>query len=126
MSDLGNKKIFSENLNYYMSLYEKDRAKICNDLNFKYSTLRDWTNGRAYPRIDKIEMLANYFGIQKSDLIERKEKKIEYNRTSKLKEQILILSNSDVEKELLISCMNLDTPQQEAILNMIKLYLEKK
>lgn len=41
MSDLGNKKVFSENFNYYMKLYNKDRNKICDDLKFKYSTVRD-------------------------------------------------------------------------------------
>ena len=34
------------------------------------STFNDWTKGRKYPRIDKIEFMANYFGIKKSDLIE--------------------------------------------------------
>ena len=61
MSDFGNKKIFSENLKYYMTLNNKDRSKLRDDLKINYSTIRDWTNGRAYPRIDKIEMLANYF-----------------------------------------------------------------
>lgn len=73
MSDLGNKEIFAKNLNYYMNLNKKDRYDICTTLNFKYSTFSDWCNGKKYPRIDKIEMLANYFNIKKSDLIERKE-----------------------------------------------------
>jgi len=70
MSDLGNKKIFSKNLKYYMELNNKDRNDICKILGFKYSTFSDWYNGNKYPRIDKIEMLANYFNIKKSDLIE--------------------------------------------------------
>ena len=37
-----------------------------------HTTFTDWVNGKTYPRIDKIEMLANYFGIKKSDLIEDK------------------------------------------------------
>lgn len=74
MSDLGNKKIFAKNLNYYMRINNVDRNKLCNDLDFNYTTVREWTNGTAYPRIDKIEMLANYFNIQKSDLIENKHK----------------------------------------------------
>ena len=74
MSDLGNKKIFAKNLLYYMELNHKDRNDVCNDLNFKYTTFSDWCNANKYPRIDKIEMLANYFGIEKSDLIEDKEK----------------------------------------------------
>lgn len=75
MSDLGNKEVFAENLNYYMNLNRVDRNKLCEDLGFKYTTVREWTNGTAYPRIDKIEIMANYFGILKSDLIEDKNKK---------------------------------------------------
>ncbi|TCL35617.1 repressor LexA [Anaerospora hongkongensis] len=73
MSGLGNKEIMSKNLKFYMDKYGKDRNDICTDLNFKYSTFTDWVNGNKYPRIDKIEMLANYFGIQKSDLIEERQ-----------------------------------------------------
>lgn len=74
MGALGNKQIFSRNLNYYMSINNKTRSDICNDLGFKYSTFSEWANGKKYPRIDKIEMLADYFGIRKSDLIEDKAK----------------------------------------------------
>ena len=35
--------------------------------------MSDWVNGKKFPRIDKIELLAQYFGIQKSDLIEAHE-----------------------------------------------------
>lgn len=72
MSDLGNKEVFAKNLNYYMKINNVDRNKLCRDLDFNYTTVREWTNGTAYPRIDKIEMLANYFDIKKSDLIEKK------------------------------------------------------
>ena len=74
MSDLGNKEVFAKNLKYYMNYYEKDRTAICNDLNIPYTTFADWYNAVTYPRIDKIEMLANYFDIKKSDLIEDKYK----------------------------------------------------
>ena len=74
MNDLGNKEIFAKNLKYYMTINNKTRNDICKDLGFKYTTFTDWYNGNIYPRIDKIEMLANYFRIEKSDLIEDKEK----------------------------------------------------
>lgn len=70
MENLGNKNVFAENLKRYMNLYHKDRAQLCRDLNIKYSTLSEWINAKKYPRIDKIELLSKYFGIQKSDLIE--------------------------------------------------------
>lgn len=74
MSDLGNKEIFSKNLKYYMDINHKDRNDICRDLGFAYTTFAEWYNGNIYPRIDKIEMIANYFNIKKSDLIENKNK----------------------------------------------------
>ena len=55
-----------------MEIYNKDRNDICKILDIPYTTLSDWLNAKKYPRIDKIELLANYFSIQKSDLIECK------------------------------------------------------
>lgn len=49
-----------------------DRNTLCADLDLKYTTVRDWLKGITYPRIGKIELLANYFNINKSDLIENK------------------------------------------------------
>lgn len=68
----GNKEIFARNLVYYMDKKGVDRNQLCADLDLKYTTVRDWTKGITYPRIGKVELLANYFGIQKSDLIEDK------------------------------------------------------
>lgn len=65
-----NKEVFSKNLKTHMSRKGKDRRQVSEDLKVSYSTLTDWINGKKFPRIDKIEMLADYFGISKSDLIE--------------------------------------------------------
>lgn len=70
MSDLGNKKVMAKNIKYYMDSRGISRNKICDDLRIKYTTFSDWINAKTYPRIDKIEMLANYFKISKSDLVE--------------------------------------------------------
>lgn len=74
MNDLGNKEIFAKNLRYYMTIHNKTRNDLCKDLDFKYTTFTDWYNGNIYPSIDKIEKIANYFRIEKSDLIENKDK----------------------------------------------------
>ena len=74
MSDLGNKEIFAKNLKYYMTINNKNRNDVCRDLDIPYTTFAEWYNGNIYPRIDKIQMLANYFDIKKSDLVENKEK----------------------------------------------------
>ena len=72
LMSLGNKEVMSNNLKYYMNKKGVDRNQLCSDLDLKYMTVSDWINAKTYPRIDKIESLANYFGINKSDLIEEK------------------------------------------------------
>lgn len=73
-TQLGNKKIMAKNIQYYMDLYNKTRNDICQDLGIKYTTFTDWIKANTYPRIDKIELIANYFNIEKSDLIEEHNK----------------------------------------------------
>ena len=72
MSNLGNKKTMSNNLKRYLRINKVSRTQLSENLGISYSTISDWVNGKSYPRIDKIEMMANYFGINKSDLVEDK------------------------------------------------------
>ena len=67
---MNNKSIFANNLKKHMALRGVTRRDLCAALGFSYYTVSDWCNGKKYPRMDKVEILANYFGIQKSDLIE--------------------------------------------------------
>lgn len=70
MSGLGNKEIMAKNIQFYMDKYGKSRQDMCDALGVKYTTFTDWVKGNSYPRIDKIELMANFFGISKSDLVE--------------------------------------------------------
>ena len=54
MSDLGNREIFSKNLQYYMDLYNKTRMEVAKDNGISYTTLTSWLKGDNYPRIDNI------------------------------------------------------------------------
>lgn len=55
-----------------MDDFELDRKELASIAGVAYSTLSDWLNANKYPRIDKIEKMANYFGISKADLVEDK------------------------------------------------------
>lgn len=72
MSDDMYKKIFSENLRYYMSLNDKTQIDLINDLNLNKSAVSTWCNGSRLPRMDKVDLLAKYFNINRSDLIEER------------------------------------------------------
>lgn len=73
MNETDNRRIFASNLRMLMILHDKTRTQICNDLSIKYTTFANWYNGEKYPRIDKIELLAEYFGVSKSELIEEQD-----------------------------------------------------
>ena len=72
MSDLGNKQIMALNIRRYMAENNVTSTDICGSLGIPMPTFSDWIHAKTYPRIDKIEMLANYFGISKSDLVEER------------------------------------------------------
>lgn len=75
MSSLGNKQIMANNIKFYLNKSGKTQKEICKDLGIAETTFSGWVRAVTYPRIDKIEKMANYFGIEKSDLVEDKTKK---------------------------------------------------
>ena len=110
---MDNKNVFASNLRRYMELKGKSRNDISEALGISYFTVSDWVNGKKYPRMDKIEMLANYFGIQKSDLIEKKVGIIPPEET--------VLSEG--EKMLLDLFRRVPEDKQELVLQMIRVAL---
>ena len=64
------KKIFAKNLSNLLSINKKTQTDLVNDLNLNKSTVSTWINATKMPRMNKVEQLANYFGVEKSDLIE--------------------------------------------------------
>lgn len=72
MTDEQQKKIFSKNLNYYISLNGKQQNQVAKELGINASTLNMWCNGNSFPGIGKIQKLADYFRIGKSDLLDEK------------------------------------------------------
>ena len=63
---LGNKEVMAANIKRYMEIKDVNSADVCKALGFKQNTFSNWINAKIYPRIDKIEMLANYFDVSKS------------------------------------------------------------
>ena len=65
------KEVFAQNLKRYMDEHGKNQKEMAEIIGVSTSAINDWLLCKKYPRIDKIEMLAEYFGILKSDLIEK-------------------------------------------------------
>ena len=74
MKNIGNKPVMAANIKYYMKEKGINAKDLSKALKVPYTTVLSWTKAEYYPRIDKIEMMSDYFGILKSDLIEDKQK----------------------------------------------------
>ena len=116
MTCLGNKDIFAKNLSYYVERSGKTQKEIAEILNVSPASFNNWIKGVKYPRIDKIEMLANYFGILKSDLIEEKKETVTNNGNGL----------SDSKKQLIALAESCSEEQSEKLLQMMQILLGKK
>lgn len=107
MSNIGNKETLSKNLKYYIEKSGKDRGELAEIWGFPYSTLTEWINAKKYPRIDRIEIMADYFGILKSDLIEEKtEEHREMQKNNDTLTDIIVRARTDKDFFLLLETIN--------------------
>ena len=113
MSNLGNKEVFAKNLAFYVARSGRDQREIAETVGVAASTFNEWVKGKKYPRIDKIEILANYFGILKSDLIEDSEAK----ENSPSEPQL-----TGVDKELLDLLKLIPEEQKRLMLEMGRMF----
>lgn len=66
------KDIMSKNLKYYIERSGKNQTDIARELGIPEMTMSNWVKAKTYPRADKIQLLADYFGIYRSDLTEER------------------------------------------------------
>lgn len=119
---MDNKNVFSRNLKYQMELHGKSRQDVSDALGISYFTVTSWVNGTKYPRMDKVEKLAAYFGILKSDLIEEKtEEHREMQKKNNIQADIVLRMRTD---EVFLSAVEalyeMDQEQLTGFLRLIK------
>ena len=122
MSNIGNKETMSKNLKYYIEKSGKDRKTLSEIWGFPYSTVTDWINGNKYPRIDRIEVMADYFGILKSDLIEERteEHREMQQKNDLLAEIVLRMRTDDIFLEAVESLHKMDSEKLSSLLAFLK------
>lgn len=108
MNNLGNKPVIAANIKRYMQIKGINAKQLSRAINVPYTTVLSWLKAEYYPRIDKIEMMSEYFGVLKSDLIEDKQKQ-------PIKDEL-----STVQKELLNYVRNMSEEQAEGLLALLK------
>lgn len=118
---MNNKSVFASNLQRYMQTNNKTRRDVCEAIGVSYYTFTDWVTGKKYPRMDKVEKLAAYFGILKSDLIEEKnEEHFEMKKKNDTLSDIVIrMQTDDVFLSAVESLYKLDQKKLSSILTLL-------
>ncbi|MDU0408096.1 LexA repressor [Lactococcus lactis] len=98
----------SENIKRHLSKKSLNVKEFSEIMGFKYTTVLDWVNAKTYPRIDKIELMSRYFGVDKSDLVEK------HSETSSILSEINKISSQ------------LEEPRQKIVLNTATNQLEEQ
>ena len=126
MSNLGNKETMAKNLHYYLERSGRTQKEIAEIVGASTSAVNDWMKGKAYPRIDKIELLANYFGILKSDLIEEKteEHREKQKNNDTITDAIVRMRSDDEFLSVVGGLLTLDNDKLSAV-KQLMLVLQK-
>lgn len=64
------KQIMAANIQKYLDRNGKTQTDLAKDLNIPEMTVSNWINAKTYPRIDKVQLMADYFRISRADLTE--------------------------------------------------------
>ena len=125
MSNIGNKETFAKNLSYYLERSGKTQRELAEVVGVATSTFNDWMKAKKYPRIDKIEILADYFRILKSDLIEeRTTEHREMQQKNDVLTDIVIRLRTDEEFCSIVEGLNkLDTAQLASVKQIVETFL---
>lgn len=107
MNSIETRKSMAKNLTRYVALSGKTQKEIAEYVGVAPSTFNDWLKAKKYPRIDKIEKLAEYFNILKSDLIEEKtEERIQMQKNNDAIADIIIRMRTDNDFLSVIKLIN--------------------
>ena len=72
MSDELQMKIFAKNQRHYIDRENKTQKEVADAIGVSPQTFNTWLQMVALPRMGKVQALADYFGVNKSDLLEDK------------------------------------------------------
>lgn len=115
--EVWSKEVFANNLRRHMEaakITQKDLAEI---VGVSAPTVNEWIKAKKFPRIDKIEIMARYFGVLKSDLIE--DRKMKENPDEMAILAASIMRDSDL-LEMLLKYRNLSEKNKNAVIQLIE------
>lgn len=122
MTSIGNREVFAKNLAYYLERSGKTQRELAEIVGVSKSTFNDWMKAKKYPRIDKIEIMADYFRILKSDLIEEKtEEHREMQKKNNIQADIVLrMQSDDIFLSAVEKLYEMDSEKLSSLLALLK------
>lgn len=120
MKDKEMREVFKENLRYFLEINGWSQADMARKLGVSTATAAKWATGESMPRVDKINKLADWFGIKSSDLLEPRENEPYYDN-SKSRELAEFLYKNPEYSVLFDACRNISPEDIE----YVKLFIER-
>lgn len=124
MSNIGNKETMGKNISYYLEKTGESQKELAEIVGVAPSTFNDWVKAKKYPRIDKIEIMANHWRILKSDLIEERteEHREMQEKNDTLTDIVVRLRTDDEFLYVVESLNNLDKEQLRGVKQMLSAF----
>ena len=118
------KRVLKKKKKRYMQESGKSQKEMAEVVGVSAPTFNEWINAKKYPRIDKIQIMADYFGIKKSDLIEEKISDDLQNKNDIATDIVQRLSSDKEFCELVLLINKLDNKQMSSVKNMLSSLVE--
>ena len=112
--DIRIREIFCSNLNRLFRESDKQKKELAAYIGVSDNTVTSWVKGRKVPRMDKIDMICDFFGVNRSDVITEK--------TPPSSARQITLSSE--EMELVLKFRSLDERGQETVIMTVDAQLE--
>lgn len=109
-----------ENFEKLLNLNNKTPYRVAKDTGIPYSAFSDWKSGRSVPKQDKLQKIADYFGVTIGYLVSGREE-VEFDYLNEESKQIAIEAYNNPELRLLFKAAK-DVPPEDliAVIEMVK------
>ena len=110
MPDSAARTAFPSILKSYMEKCHYNQSDIARLLHVSKQTVSEWINGKKFPRVDKMQELANLFGVLMSDM---------YTPSLTLRESVFSMRLDSAEVDLITAYRGADDRAREDALKTL-------
>ena len=118
------RRVFANNLKYYIQEKGVTQKEVAEALGLSQGGLSDWMTLRRTPGMDRVQKLAEYFGVEISDLVEEPSVKNKYYVSKELKKIEEKIKSSPESIELHLSIEKLSAENKKLVQALVNTLLK--